>query len=445
MTAAVLAAVLCFLSYNFFFLEPRFTFFIGARQGVATVLLFLIAALVAGRLASRLRAQVMALRAVNAHTTALQALSRQLANAADAGQVSKAGRDAIRRALGAEAIIHFGEQQLDNDHLLGVDEKGRAAADWARANGLPAGRFTDTLSASEWWLLPLVAEGRSDGVVALRFAATERLGEEQRRLAEAMTEEIAQAVVRTQLVADLEDARVTGETERLRSALLSSVSHDLRSPLAAIIGAASSLDNYSEGMSPEDRHSLLETVRLEGGRLDRYIQNLLDMTRLGHGGLTLNRDWIGVDELMGSATARLMRYQPAAQFDLRIDDGLAPLWVHPALIEQALFNVLENAAKFSPPDEPVTVTARDVDGQLRIDVRDHGPGIPEDERKRIFDLFYSVERGDRGREGTGLGLTISQGMIGAHGGSIEALPGLGGRGTTIRITLPRGTPEASTA
>ncbi|MGP1664405.1 MAG: ATP-binding protein [Rhodanobacter sp.] len=446
MTAAVLAAALCFLAYNFFFIEPRFTFFIGARQGVVTVLLFLIAALVAGRLASRLRAQVLALRAANAHTTALQSLSRQLANAADVGQVVKAGRDALRRALGVAAIIQLGEQPLDHDRQFGVDEKGRAAADWARAHRQSAGRFTGTLASSEWWLLPLLADGRSDGVVALRFPPSEdRLGDQQRRLAEAMVEEIAQAVVRTQLVTDLEDARVTGETERLRSALLSSVSHDLRSPLASIIGAASSLDNYGEDMNREDRRSLLETIRLEGERLDRYIQNLLDMTRLGHGGLTLNRDWIGVDELIGSATTRLQRYQPSSRFEIQIADGLAPIWVHPALVEQGLFNVLENAAKFSPSDEPVTIEARDVEGQLRIDVRDRGPGIPEEERKRIFDLFYSVERGDRGREGTGLGLTISQGMIGAHGGSVEALPGLGGRGTTIRITLPRFEPPAPAA
>jgi two-component system sensor histidine kinase KdpD len=267
-----------------------------------------------------------------------------------------------------------------------------------------------------------------------------RAGPEQARLIEAMADDIAQAVVRTRLVADLEDARVSGETERLRSALLSSVSHDLRSPLASIIGAAESLEHYADAMSADDRRSLLDTVRTEGERLDRYVQNLLDMTRLGHGGLTLNRDWIGVDELVGSAVGRLQRYQPEAKFDLRFTPGLAPIWVHPALVEQALFNVIENAVKFSPAGEAIVVDASDVDGQLRVDVTDRGPGIPDDERERIFDMFYSVERGDRGRQGTGLGLAITQGMVGAHGGSVDALPGPNGRGTTIRITLPRLTP-----
>ena len=441
MAAAVLSAGLCFLAYNFFFIEPRLTLFIGARQGVATVLLFLLAALVAGRLASKLRMQVLALRASNAHATALQTLGRQLASAADLGQVVKAGRDALKRALDADAIVALDDGFAERDASANLDDKDRAAADWARKHGQPAGRYTDTLAGSAWWFLPLAA-GTASGVIGLRFPAqASRLGTEQRRLAEAMADDIAQAVLRTRLVADLEDARVSGEGERLRSALLSSVSHDLRSPLASIIGAASSLDHYSGAMDAVDRHSLLETIRLEGERLDRYIQNLLDMTRLGHGGLALNRDWIGVDELIGSAVTRLQRYQPQARFEVSLADGLEPIWVHPALIEQALFNVIENACKFSPTGAAVAIDVRRVDdGALRIDVRDHGPGIPADERARVFDMFYSVERGDRGSHGTGLGLAICRGMIGAHGGSVEALPGPDGRGTTIRITLPHAEP-----
>ncbi|QDA57118.1 DUF4118 domain-containing protein [Thermomonas aquatica] len=312
---ALLTALLCFLAYNFFFIEPRYTLYINARHGMATVLLFLAAALLAGRLASQLAMQVQALR------------------------------DAHQQVLAREA--------------------------------------------------------------------------QAQRLAE-----------------DLQAERVASETERLRSALLSSVSHDLRTPLAAIIGAAGSLDSYGEAMDAQDRHALLDTVRSEGERLDRYIQNLLDMTRLGHGALALNRDWIGVDELIGSAVGRLRRYQPGTRFAVSVDPQLGPIWVHPALVEQALFNVIENAAKFSPAGEAVAIDARRVDERLRIDVVDRGPGIPEDERARIFDMFYSVERGDRNRHGTGLGLAICRGMIGAHGGEVEALPGGDGRGTVLRISLP---------
>ncbi len=446
MAAAVLAAALCFLSYNFFFIAPRFTFFIGARQGVVTVFLFLAAALVAGRLASRLRMQVLALRAANAHAIALQALGQQLATAADLGQVVDAGRHALKQATGADALVQAGDAPLAAAGPYALSDKDRAAADWTLKHRQPAGRFTDTLGGADWRFAPLLGEGGLAGLIGLRFPEhAQRLGPEQRRLIEAMADDIAQAIVRTRLVSDLEDARVSGETERLRSALLSSVSHDLRSPLAAMVGAAESLEHYGDAMDKADRHDLVETIRLEGERLDRYIQNLLDMTRLGHGGLALNRDWIGVDELIGSAVSRLQRYQPGIRFDLQIAPGLEPLWVHPALLEQALFNVIENAAKFSPPDAAILVEARDTDSRLIVDVVDRGPGIPEDERKRIFDMFFSVERGDRGRQGTGLGLAITQGMVGAHGGGVEALPGRDGRGTTIRITLPRMTPAPANA
>lgn len=436
MYAAVATAALCFFAYNFFFIEPRFTFNIGARQGLTTVLLFLVAALVAGRLAARLRAQVVALRVANTHATALQELGRQLGSAADLSQVLHAGRSALQAALGVPVWLRLGAEVATQEGIVLTDTDLGAAA-WAQRHGQAAGRYTDTLGASAWWFLPLRNDRDTLGVVGLRFGADNaRLGFEQRRLAEAMADDIGQAALRTRLVADLESARISGETERLRSALLSSVSHDLRSPLASIIGSASSLASYADAMDAADRRSLLDTIQSEGERLDRYIQNLLDMTRLGHAGLSLNRDWIGVAELIGSATTRLLRYQPGVQLRMHIDEDLAPIWVHPALVEQALFNVLENAAKFSPPDQAVEVRASLVEGQLRIDVRDHGPGIPEDERARIFDMFYSVERGDRGRQGTGLGLTISQGMIGAHGGSVEALPGEDGAGTTLRITLP---------
>ncbi|HEY0334307.1 MAG TPA: sensor histidine kinase KdpD [Stenotrophomonas sp.] len=435
MVAAVLAALLSFLAYNFFFIAPRFTFNISARQGVVTVCLFLIAALVAGRLASRLRAQVLALRTANTHANALQALARQLSTAADLGAVVEAGRRALAQALGVEVWVRLDRRQSEGGPA--PESLDHSAADWTQRHGQPAGRFTDTLAGAQWWCLPVRHEGGTLGVVALRFdAAVQRPGLEQRRLAEAMAEDIGQAALRTRLVADLESARIAGETERLRSALLSSVSHDLRSPLASMIGSASSLASYGDAMDAQDRRSLLDTIQLEGERLDRYIQNLLDMTRLGHAGLSLNRDWIGVDELIGSAARRLQRYQPGVTLRLDLAPNLAPIWVHPALVEQAIFNVLENAAKFSPPGEPVTIAAALQDGALRIDISDRGPGIPEDERVRIFDMFYSVERGDRGRHGTGLGLTICQGMIGAHGGSVVALPGLDGRGTTLRITLP---------
>ncbi|MET4578722.1 sensor histidine kinase KdpD [Ottowia thiooxydans] len=440
MAAAVITSVLCFLAYDFLFIEPRFTFLISAQRGVATVLLFMAAALIAGRLASRLRMQVISLRAANTHATVIQNLARQLSKAADLGQVISASSSVLQSSLNAQAWLRINGESGPVSVESEFSEKELVAAEWSEQHGQPSGRYTDTLANSSWWFLPIRADQDTLGVVGLRFpSAMGRLSFEQRRLAESMTEDIGQAALRARLVSELEVARVAGETERLRSALLSSVSHDLRSPLSSMIGAADSLARYGKDMVPEDRRSLLDTIRVEGERLDRYIQNLLDMTRLGQQGLTLARDWIGVDELIGSASRRLQRYEPSVKVESAIDPQIGLIHVHPALIEQAIFNVMENAAKFSPPGEPVMVQARLAEGHtVRIDISDSGPGIPAHERRRIFDMFYSVERGDRGKQGTGLGLTIVQGIVGAHMGTVEALPGPQGRGTSIRLTLPRG-------
>lgn len=440
---AVLTAVLCFLGYNFFFIEPRYTFYIAARQGVVTVALFLAAALLAGRMASQLAMQVRALRLANRHAQARQDLAQRLAVAADEAAVLDAARKVFRENLEADVWLRLDERIATAAGAPSPSPDAVNAAE--RLHNLTG--LHESAEQYGWWFLPLRTPGTTLGTIGIKRAAhAPPLGDAQRDATRAMADDISQALLRTRLVADLQAERMANETERLRSALLSSVSHDLRTPLSAIIGAAGSLDSYGEAMDGKDRHSLLDTIRVEGERLDRYIQNLLDMTRLGHGGLALHRDWIGVDELIGSAIARLQRYQPGTRFDVHVADDAGVIWLHPALIEQSLFNVLENAARFSPAGEAVTIDAYRIEGdRLRIDVRDRGPGIPEDERARIFDMFYSVSRGDRSsRQGTGLGLAICRGMIGAHGGEVEALPNEGG-GTILQITLPLVEPASSEA
>ena len=442
MSVAVYTALLCFVGDNFFFTPPRYTLMISNAGDVLTVGLFLVAALVSSRLATRLSSQVVSLRTAQVRSRALLALGQRLAASADAEGVRDVGAQAMAKALDAQVAIlaRDASQRLQamaaSPRGMTLSMQDLAAADWSEQHVEPAGRYTDTINAASCWTLPLGSEDNRLGVAALRFA--EGVAEpdpERRSLALAMAQDIGQALERARLADELESARVQGETERLRSALLSSVSHDLRSPLASMIGAAGTLSSYGEQLPPEERSQLLEAILGEGQRLDRYIQNLLDMTRLGHGTLKLNRDWVDVAEIVAAAVARLRKLFP----DLRVDTVLPPdtvlLYVHPALIEQALFNILENAARFSPPGEAVRITVRGAGERLLIDVADRGPGIPEEERARIFDMFYSVARGDRAPQGTGLGLAICRGMIGAHGGSVEALPG-DGAGTTIRINLP---------
>jgi K+-sensing histidine kinase KdpD len=370
----------------------------------------------------------------------LQSLRRHLSKAVDLKQVMQAGCDALQTGLHVKVWMQIGQESTSTPRAPALSDTDLQVAAWARQQGQSAGYYTGYFRDCPWWFLPVRADQEILGVVGILFDTdTQPFTFEQYRLAEDMIDDIAQTALRTRLTKELEAAKIANETERLRSALLSSVSHDLRSPLAAMIGAADSLANYRNNMSAADQQSLLNTIHIEGERLDRYIQNLLDMTRLGQEGLTLARDWIGIDELIGSATRRLQRYVPHVTYSINIPANLPPVHVHPALIEQAIFNVLENAAKFSPPGEPLDIAVRQTDNHLlEIAISDKGPGIPESERLRIFDMFYSVERGDRGKNGTGLGLAIVQGIVGAHMGTVKAFPGKHDQGTLITMTLPWG-------
>ncbi|MGO2007967.1 sensor histidine kinase [Vreelandella alkaliphila] len=237
----------------------------------------------------------------------------------------------------------------------------------------------------------------------------------------------------------LNASRLAEEQERLRSALLASVSHDLRTPLASIIGAASSLRTLDAQLSQEDRFELLDGVLSESERLNRYIQNLLDMTRLGHGKLTIERDWVAVDDLISSAIKRLASTLVHLKIEQQCSTYELPLlYVNPALIEQALVNVLENAARFSPLNGVIKIAATESeDGQaLLFSVTDQGPGIPSEMRERVFEMFFTGNQGDRNLHGSGLGLAICRGMLGAHGGKIYAETGPDGIGTQIIMTLP---------
>jgi two-component system sensor histidine kinase KdpD len=406
------------------------------------VTLFLVVALVCSRLATRLASQVESLRISNVQARSLLTLGQKLSTSADADSIRDAGSKALAHALRCHVAIlaRDAEQVMRVVASVPLDavliSQDLAAADWGDRHGMQAGRDTDTLNAAPYWVLPLGSEDRPMGVVALHFEpAVGDPDPAQRSLALAMTQDIGQALERVRLSEDLEGARVQGETERLRNALLSSVSHDLRSPLASMIGAAGTLISYEQKLPPEERRELLEAILAEGQRLDSYIQNLLDMTRLGHGTLKLNRYWTDSAEIVAAAVTRLRKLFPDLRVEIVSPSDPVPLHVHAALIEQALFNILENAARFSPAGEAVRVTTSCPEGSLLIEVADRGPGIPEDERARIFDMFYSVSRGDRAPQGTGLGLAICRGMIGAHGGSVEALPSAG-VGTIIRISLP---------
>lgn len=238
------------------------------------------------------------------------------------------------------------------------------------------------------------------------------------------------------LAKDLQKAQLQAEIEQLRSALLSSVSHDLKSPLSAMMGAAESLALLNEKLSTEDRKTLTETILQESQRLDSYIQNLLDMTRLGYGSLKIERDWVSLGDILGSALTRLRRYFVDVKTEVHFANEVPLLYVHPALIEQAIFNILENAARFTPQSACIKISVECKQQDCFIYIDDQGPGIPQALREKIFDMFYVVADGDKKKQGTGMGLAICRSMIGAHGGSVHVESKNDNSGARFVVRLP---------
>lgn len=437
---ALACAALSFLTYDFLFIPPNFSFRIQREEDVLTLLFFLLMAALTGNLAARQRRQLQALRDTQEETTELLDLSRKLTAATDRQAVVSAAAQHLNGWSDLKLCLlnrdGQGGWKVETGGPLEFSEAERAAADWAWQHDQPAGAGTGTLPFGRWWWWPLSVE---DGPLALLGVCAKEgqtLSGQRRRLLTALSQPLAQALARAQLAEDLEAARLHGETEQLRSALLASVSHDLRTPLTSMRGSIDSLLALGEAIPLEDRRELLEGTRDEAERLDRYIQNLLDMTRLGHGALKLARDWVSPADIVGSSLNRLRAVLAPLQVSTEVPHELPLLFVHAALIEQALVNVLENAARFSPAHGRVQLRAGVDDNELFFSVSDEGPGIPQEERAKIFDMFYTAARGDRGGQGTGLGLAICQGMVGAHGGRISVADGIEGRGTCITLHLP---------
>lgn len=440
---SIYASLLSFLAYNFFLTEPYYTFHVAGQNVVLTLFLFLAVAIVTGNLAARLRAQARAQRAIAKRTANLFEFSRRVASVASLDDVVWAAVHHVASTLQCASLILTPDRSgrlvivggyPPEDHL---DAKDWGAANWAWERGEAAGWTSQTLPAATWLFLPMKSAEKKRGVLGVRFDRRQSLAPEERRLLDALVDQVAVAIERTQLAADMEETRLLSETESLRAALLSSVSHDLRTPLVSIIGAASSLLDSGTPLTDDGRAAMAETIRDEGERLNRYIQNLLDMTRLGYGGLKVGREAVDMREVVGRSLRRLRRALAGHRLVVGLSRDLPEVTGDPVLLEQVVTNVLDNAAKYAPPGSTITVSGEAASGRLALAVGDEGPGIPPADREKIFDMFYRVRAGDGQPTGTGLGLAICKGIVDAHGGCIEVSAARDdGSGTRILIRLP---------
>jgi two-component system sensor histidine kinase KdpD len=446
---AMATAVLGFFAYNYLFTEPRFTFRVSRQGELLTLGLFLVASLITGNLAARLRARIDAQASIADRTNKLYDFSRRVAAAATADDVIWASVSHVATTLRCEAVLL---RPAPGGDLLVVggfppedqlEIRDQSAAQFAWDTGESAGRGSDTLPTARWFFLPLVAGDRRLGVLGIAYTDDRLFARTDRRLLEALVDQIALALERLRLTEELSETRLASETERLRTALLSSVSHDLRTPLVTIIGAAGSLADTPD-LPAAARKDLAENIREEGERLDRYVQNLLDMTRIGHGALKLHLAPLDVGELIGSARHRLRAPLRAHLVKADVPDSLPLVLGDEVLLEQVLVNILDNAAKYAPPGSTIAIAARPTGARLDLSITDSGPGIPPSEQARVFDMFYRVTEGDRQRAGTGLGLAICKGLTEAMGGTIRAESASpDGTGTRIVLSLPLFNPETS--
>jgi two-component system sensor histidine kinase KdpD len=440
---SIYASALAFLGYNFFLTEPFFTFEIANQDLVLTLFLFLAVAIVTGNLAARLRDQARTQRAIARRTANLFDFARKVASVASLDDVVWAAVTHVASTMQCSSLILM----PDPDGTLSIaggmppedqiEAKDRGAAEWAWTRREPAGWSSPTLPTASWLFLPMKSADAVHGLLGVRFGTRRYITTEERRLLESLVDQVGIAIERTRLAADMEQSRLLAETESLRAALLSSVSHDLRTPLVSIIGAATALVDAGDALGREGQRAMAETIRDEGERLNRYVQNLLDMTRLGYGALKLAREPVDLREVVGRALRRLERDLAGHRVVRDLDAALPDLPGDAVLLEQVVANILDNAAKYAPPGSPVTVSARQAGGAVVLTIADEGPGIPEADRAHVFDMFFRVRAGDGQPGGTGLGLSIAKGIVDAHGGSIRAEAALAdGRGTRIVITLP---------
>ena len=439
---AALAAFLNVAAFDYFFVPPRLSFAVSDVQYLVTFAVMLVVGLLTGQLMAGLRFQARISSSRERRAQSLFELTRELSAALLASQVAELGEAAVQRNFGGQALV-LGTDAADQLLLPAHPPDGfdASVADWSFRNLQAAGLATSTLSAQSWHYLPLKAPMRIRGVLALRPAQPRwLLIPEQMQQLDTLARQIAIALERVHYVDIAQQAVVQMESERLRNTLLAAISHDVRTPLTALIGLAESLQRSTPPLTVPQA-DMAQAMTQQARQLSALVTNLLDMARLQNGSVSLHSEWQSVEEVVGSA---IRAAQPALQgrpvlTDLPADLPLVEF--DAVLVERVLVNLLENAAKYGAP--PLEIAARVSSDSLVIAVRDHGPGLPLSLKGREADLFEKFTRGEAesATPGVGLGLAICKAIVDAHRGQITAGNAPDG-GALFTLTLPRRTPPA---
>jgi two-component system sensor histidine kinase KdpD len=439
---AVVAAFLGVGLFDFFFVAPRFSFAVSDVQYLVTFGVMLVVALAIGQLTAGLKVQAEAATQREHRMRGLYEMSRDLSAALMPEQVAEIGARFLNAEFRAKSTLLAADE---HDRLVplpgGSATVDEAVAQWAFDRGEPAGFGTDTLAGSVCLMLPLKAPMRLRGVLAVEPADRRALGPDPRRLLETCASLLAISLERIHYIDVAQKSTLQIESERLRNSLLSAISHDLRTPLAALVGLADALAMSRAPLSPEQQE-IAASIHSSALRMNTLVGNLLDMARLEAGAVPLHRAWQPLEEVVGSALAACAPLLAGRPLRVTLAEDLPLLALDAVLFERVLVNLLENAAKYTPAGSGIEISAR-IDGErVLLNVDDHGPGLPAGREELLFEKF---ERGSKesATPGVGLGLAICRAIVQAHGGSIHGQTRrLGGAvdGARFSISLPRGEP-----
>lgn len=429
--------------YNYLYVPPRYVFDFRDKEYLATFFGLFITGAVISSLVTKVRERAEALQVREAETASLYHLSRELAVAADTAAILRAVVNNVEESLNARIALFLpkGEQleMVAASKELTLDRQERDVPVWTFHNSRAAGYGTDSHETAELVYLPLLALSKTVGVMGINLAEDSAFTFDQiYRLLEAFAAQTAMALERVNLSQQAEQAQILRARQKLERALLNSVSHDLRSPLATITGVLTSVLEEGDLLTEQVRRELLENAKEEAARLNRFVGKLLDITRLEARGAVLKKAPCDVQDLIGCALAAIERQQKGRSVDVKLAGDLPLVAMDMALMNQVLINLLDNAFKYSPPDGAVEISARCNDESLIIQVADLGSGVPEGELKRIFEKFYRIPVPESVK-GTGLGLSICNGIVEAHGGKIWASNQAGG-GFMITVEIPLHSP-----
>ncbi|UFS72254.1 DUF4118 domain-containing protein [Geomonas sp. RF6] len=436
---SIVTSALSVVAFDFFFIPPRFTLRVSDTEYVVTFVAFFTVGAVISTLVYQARERAEAIREREAQTASLYHLTRDLAGASDIEGIVQAVLRNVEESLEARVAILLSE----GEHLavravsagLYHGEKEQAVAEWVFRSRTPAGRGTETMGSAPLLCVPLETAAEVRGVLGVRLADDARYhAPDCRRLLQAFATQAALAVERVHLTSQAEEAQLLAARETLERALLNSISHDLRTPLVSISGVLDTLRAPDPHLTVRSMRELVQTAWEQAERLNRFVGNLLDMTRLEAGALKLKEEPCDVQDLVGCALAALEPRLEGRSISTDLPPDLPLLRIDLVLMTQVLVNVLDNSLKYSPPKSEIEISARSDGAMLVLEIADRGPGIPEHDLSRIFDKFYRIPVPE-GMGGTGLGLSISKGIVEVHGGTIRAENRKGG-GLTMTIALP---------